>query len=106
MIDTAPSAGSRERNGVELDPVIDETIAQAARHLGLQPLDFLRLELDDFAGAEIDQVVVVRVGHLLVARAPIAEIVTLDDAGIFKQLHRPVYRRDRDMRIDRGAAPV
>src|SRR5712691_217466 len=95
-----------ERNSVELEPVIDQPIAQAPGHLGLQPLDFFRLELDHLAGAQIDEMVVVAVGHLLVARSPIAEIVALDDAGILEQLHRAVDGRDRDAVVDRRAAPV
>src|SRR5262245_17353665 len=63
-----------ERDGVELEPVIDQAVAEPARDLGLQPLDLLRLELDHLAGAQVDQMIVVAVGHLLVARPPVAEI--------------------------------
>ena len=95
-----------ERHGVELEPVVDQPVAELARDLGLQALDLLGLELDHFAGAQVDQMVVVRVGDLLVARAAVAEIVPLDDAGILEQLDGAVDGRDRDALVDRGAAPV
>ena len=34
---------SLERHGVELEPVIDQFVAELARHLRLQPLDLLGL---------------------------------------------------------------
>ena len=86
--------------------MIDQLVAELARDLGLQALDFFRLEFDYFAGAQIDEMVVVAFAHLLVARAATAEIVTLDDAGILEQVHRAIDRRDRDARVDFRAAPV
>ncbi len=56
-----------ERDCVELEPVIDQAIAELARDLSLQPLDFLGLELDHLAGAQVDQMIVMRFRHLLVA---------------------------------------
>ncbi len=49
-----------ERKGVELQPMIDQAIAEPPRHFGLQALDLLGLEFDHFAGAQIDQVIVMR----------------------------------------------
>src|SRR5215467_11151154 len=95
-----------EGDGVELEPVIDQTIAEPARNLGLQPLDLLRLKFDHFAGAQVDEVIVMTVGDLLVTRAPVAEVVALDDAGIFEQLDRAVDRGNRDAVVDRRAAAV
>src|SRR5262245_58612625 len=95
-----------ERHRVELEPVVDQPIAEAARHLGLPPLALLGLTLDHLAAAQVDEMVAVPVGHRLVARPPVAEIVALDDAGIVEQLHRPVDGGDRDAVIDRGAALV
>jgi hypothetical protein len=71
-----------ERNCVELEPMIDQPVAQAPRHLGLQSFDIFRLELDHLAGAQIDEVVVMAVGDLLVPRATVAGIMALDDDGI------------------------
>src|SRR5262245_8768146 len=43
-----------QRHGIELQPVIDQPIAEPARDLRLQPLDLLRLELDHLAGPQVD----------------------------------------------------
>ena len=106
LLDTSPPRLVVERHGVELEPVIDQLVAELARHLGLQLLDLLGLELDHLAGAQIDQMIVVRFRDLLVARAAFAEVVALDDAGILEQLDGAVDRRDRDVLVDLGAAPV
>src|SRR5207253_5233952 len=70
-----------ERKRVEFEPMIDQPITEAPRHVGLQAFDVFRLELDDLAGAQIDEMVVMAVGHLFIARPPVAEVVALDDAG-------------------------
>ena len=51
-----------ERHGVELEPVVDQSVAELARDLGLQALDLLGAEFDHLAGAQVDQVVVMRFG--------------------------------------------
>src|SRR5262245_63180873 len=86
--------------------MIDQTVAEAPRHLGLQPLDLFRLELDHLAGAKIDEMVVMAFGHLLVARATVAEVVALDDPGVLEQLHRAVDGGDRNAVVYRGATPI
>src|SRR5262245_31012025 len=48
-----------QRYGIKLEPVIDQTVAEPARHFGLQRLDFFRLEFDHLAGTQVDQMVVV-----------------------------------------------
>jgi len=85
-----------ERHGVQLEPVIDQAVAKPARDLRLQALDLVRLELDHVAGAQIDQMVVMRVGNLFVARPALAKIMTLDDTGVLEQLDGPVDGGDRD----------
>src|ERR1051326_1791363 len=75
-----------ERHGVKLEPVIDQAITEPAGDLRLQALDLVRLELDHGAGAQVDEMIVVGVGNLFVARAALAKIMPLDDAGVFKQL--------------------
>src|SRR5207344_2833727 len=52
------------------------------------------------------QVVVMRVGNLLVARAALAEVMARDDARILEQFHRAVDGRDGNMLVDLGAAAV
>ena len=61
-------------------------------------------ELDDLAGLDVDQVVVVRLGRRLVAGAPVAEVVPVKDAGILEQTHRAIDRGDGDLRVDRRSA--
>ena len=56
----------------------------------LQFLDFGVLKFNDLAGLYIDQMIVVFVGDLLVAGPPVAEIVSFDNLGLFKQANRPV----------------
>src|SRR5262249_60605451 len=69
---------------VEFEPMIAQPITQAPRDVGLQAFDVFGLKLDHLAGAQIDEMVVMAVGHLFVARAPVAELVALDDAGILE----------------------
>src|SRR5688572_265901 len=68
-----------ERHAIQFQPVIDQFVAELAGNLGLQFLDLLGRELDHLAVAQIDQVVMMAVGHLLVARPSLAEIMPLDD---------------------------
>ncbi|MEY9605191.1 hypothetical protein ABIF74_009883 [Bradyrhizobium japonicum] len=56
--------------------------------------------------AQIDEMVVMAVAHRLVARAALAEIMALDDAGILEQLDGAIHGRDRDLVVDGDAAPV
>src|SRR6476620_7925483 len=95
-----------ERNAIQFQPVIDQPVAEFAGDLGLQLLDFLGGELDHLAVAQIDQVVVMAVTHLLISRAALAEIVALDDSGVLEQLHSAVHSRDRDLVIDLDAAAI
>ena len=60
----------------------------------LQLLDFFRGEFDHLAVAQIDQVIVMAVAHLLVARAALADIVPLDDPGVLEQFDRAIDGRD------------
>ena len=86
--------------------MVDEAVAELARDPLLDALDLLVAELDHRAGAKVDQVVVMLLGQRLVARAPVAEIVALDDAGILEELDGPVDGGDGDVGIDGGGAPV
>ncbi len=42
----------------------------------------------------------------LVARAPVAEIMPFQDAGVLEQLHGPVHGGERDVGIERDGAAV
>ena len=66
-----------QRDRVEFQPVIHELVAERLGDGRLERLDLLVLELHHLARREVDQVIVVLVGVLLVACAAVAEIVAL-----------------------------
>src|SRR5215468_6365229 len=109
-LENAMAAGSGfvvvERNAIEFQPVIDQLVAELAGDLRLQLLDLFGGELDHLAVAQIDEVIVMAVAHLLIARAALAEIVALDDTGILEQLYGAIDGRDRDLVVDGDAAAV
>ena len=70
----------------------------------LQEFKFLVDELDDVAGFDVDQMVVMGFGRGLVTGTAIAELMPFEDAGLFEQADRPIDRRNRDVRVDRGGA--
>src|SRR5687768_5142614 len=92
-------------HAVELQTVIDEIETELFGHTPLEPLDLLVDEFDHAAGGQIDQVVVV-IADLLIARAAVAEIMALEDAGILEQLHGAIHGRDRNMRVDGDGAAI
>src|SRR5262245_39674492 len=98
--------GGLQLDAIELEPMIDELVSELARHDLLQPLDLLIAKLDDLPRLEVDQMVVVIVAGLLVARPAIAEVMLRQDSGIFEQLHRAIDGRDRDPGVDDGGAAV
>src|SRR5262245_18574141 len=75
----------------QLEAVTNQREAQLARHPLLQALDFLVAELDDLAGLDIDQMIVVLAGGFLVAAPARAKVMTLEDALGGKKLERPVH---------------
>ena len=72
----------------------------------LQLLQLLVDELDDVAGLDVDQMVVMGLGRRFVAGAAVAEIVPLEDARFLEQADGAVDGGDRDAGIDRGGAGV
>ena len=64
-----------EADAIQFHPVIDEAIAQLLGDLLLQRLQLGVDEFDHLAAFDVDQVIVMRFGSGLVARAAIAEIV-------------------------------
>ena len=52
--------------------------------LGLEALDVFGPKLYHLSSAQIDEVVVMAVGHLLVSRTAIAEFMPLNDAGVLE----------------------
>ena len=100
------SAVAVERDAVELHAVVDEAEAEL---LGDPPLEHLQLlvdELDDLAGLDVDQMVVMGVRRRFVARAAVAELVPLEDARLLEQADGAVDGGDRDVGVDRRGALV
>src|SRR5579871_6540277 len=95
-----------ERDGIELETVVDEAKSQLLGDQPLQLLDRLVLEFDHAAGLKIDQVVVMVARHLLVARPAIAEIVPGQDVRFLEQPNGAVDGGDADARVDLGGTPV
>src|SRR6202165_5017397 len=93
-------------NAIQLEPVIDQFVAELAGDFGLQLFYFFRGEFDHLAVAQIDQMVVMAVTHLFVAGAALAKVMPFDDAGVFEQLDGAIHRRDRDLVVDRDAAAI
>jgi hypothetical protein len=91
---------------VQFKPVIDKTITKLLCNKALQLLDLVIVELDDPPGLNIDKMIVVLIGHLLISRAPVPEIVTLQDPGFGQQPHSPVDGRNADVRVDRSCSAV
>src|SRR3546814_18378661 len=77
----------------------------AGNHL-LQPFDLFVVKLNDAARLQIDQMVVMFVGHLLIARAPVAEVMAFQNAGLFKQAHGAINRGNRDFGLANGSAMI
>src|SRR5690349_17263075 len=93
-------------DAVKLHPVIDEAEAELLGDALLKRLQLFVDELDDLAGLDVDQVVVVRVRSSFVAGAAVAELVSFEDACLFEQPHGAVDGGDRNLRIDRGGTLV
>src|SRR5271169_6865734 len=102
-------AGSRfaaARHRIEFKPMADEFVAELIGYDFLQSFDLLVAEFDHPTGLQVDQMVVVSARHFLVAGAPVAEIVSSQNTGLFKQPHSPIHRSDTDARIDGRGSTV
>ena len=82
--------GLAERHPEQLKPVPNQPETEFARDALLDLLDVLVAELDDAAGSDIDEVVVVLAVGLLVAATALAESVAFQNAAIGEQAERPV----------------
>ena len=84
----------------------DQPITEPPRDLLLQFLDLCIPELDDIAGFEIDQVIMMFLRCPLVTGMAVAEFVTLNDALRFQAPDSPVDGSERDMRALRHDAAM
>src|SRR5207302_5188748 len=88
-----------EGDSVQLHAMVDEAVAELLGDPFLQRFELIIDELDDVAGLDVDQVIVMAFRSRFVTRAPVAELVPFEDPGLLKQPHRAIDRRDRDVRI-------
>ena len=83
--------------------MVDEAEAELLGDPPLQRFELLVDELDDIAGLDVDQMVVMLVRRGFVAGAAVAEFVAREDPGFLEQADRPVDGGDRDFGVDRRA---
>ena len=76
--------------------MVDQAEAELLGDPLLQRLQLVVDELDDVAGLDVDQMVVMAFRRGLVARAAVAEIVALEDARFLEQADGAVDGGDRD----------
>jgi len=95
-----------KRDAVQLHAVIDQAEAELLGDPALERLQLLVDELEDVAGLDVDEMVVMGLRRSLVTGAAVAEIVPLQYAGLFEQADGAVDGGDRDAGIDGGGAAV
>ncbi len=75
-------------------------VAKFGGNLGLQPLDFLRTELDNLAGLDVDEMIMMLAVGMFKPSAAIIECVALDGTPFLQDAHRAIHSRERNRRID------
>jgi TusA-related sulfurtransferase len=93
-------------HAVQFEAVADQPIAGFFRDPALQFLDLVVVEFDDLAALDVDQVIMMLVRRFFVARAAVAEVVLGENAGFLKESHRPINRRNGNIRIYCRRAPM
>ncbi len=76
--------------------MINQPIAQLLGNLALECFQLRIDEFDDFAGFNINQMIVMSLWRCFVASAAIAEIVALKDPRLLKQPHCTIDGSDRN----------
>src|SRR5215469_3224217 len=99
-----PFAAAFDR--VKFKPMPDQIVAELVGDEMLQLFYFIIAKLDHPAGLQINQVVVVRVRHLLIAGAAITKIMARQDVSLFEEAHRAINCGDADPRIDLSRPPI
>src|SRR3546814_19287442 len=87
-----------ERHAEQLEPVVDQAVAEAGGDLFLQRLDFGIVEFDDLAPARVAQVNVMRFRNFLVARPAVAEIERAGDALFLEKSYQADNGGNREWR--------
>src|SRR5271169_451878 len=94
------------RNRIQLEAMSDQFVAKFFGDDLLQTFDILVPKLDHATRLQVDEMVVMRARHFLVAGSAIAEIVPRNDVRLLEQPYRPVNRGDADVRINGGRSSV
>ena len=109
MLPPCPAASRHRRvtpAAEQLQTQRDQVEAEPLGNRLHQPLVFGVLKLDDLAGIDVDQVIVVAVFGRFVARAAAAEVAPFEDALLLQQTHRPVDGGDGDAGIERRGPAI
>ncbi len=90
MIDQRqPSGGvsvvAVDADAVKLHAMVDEPIAEFLGDLLLQRFQFRIDKLKNLSALDVDQVIVMRFGRRLIARASIAEVMPVENARFFEK---------------------
>jgi hypothetical protein len=93
-------------NPEKFEPVSDQPIAVPLGDLPLQDFDLGTLELDHSAGLDVDEVIMMLVAGLLVARSSVSEIVPLENVGLFEQSYGAINGGNADARINSNCPTV
>src|SRR5262249_24758200 len=83
-----------------------QLIAKFIGYEPLQPFNLLIPKFDNPPGLEVDQMVMMSAGHLLVAGPAVAKIMLGENIRFLEQSNRAVDRCDTDVRVERGRPPV
>ena len=84
----------------------DKVKAEPLRDSLHQPMIFGVLKLDDLAGIDVDQMVVVTVLSRFIACATTAKIAAFQNPLLFQKTHRPVDGGDGNPGIESGGAAI
>ncbi len=84
-LDADPAnAGLAHLAGIEFKAMPDEAVAKTLRHLFLQPLDLRIAEFNHLARIDINQMIMMLRGDLLISKTAITESVALKNARVLK----------------------
>ncbi len=98
------SALSIERDTREFHPMVNEAEAKLFSNLPLQGFKLGIDKFDHLAGFNIDQMVMMCLGCRLIARTTVAEIVAIEDSGLFEETDGPIDSGNRNSGVDCGGA--
>ena len=74
--------------------------------LTLKFLDFLVVKFVDITGPDINEVIMMIIGPLLVSRPAIAKIVAGQNTGFLKEAHRTIHGSDGNTLVNRRSSAV